>query len=217
VIHQTRSLPLAAADVVDSALALVCSLPADSRHERRISMNAVVSQATSRHELENGVSFLFENSDDIARSLFDLVLAERHCCAQFRYSILFAPEHQPIELRVEAAGPSVWLLKKLFARSDEPPATESKTERKAQSLPTASSKRTRVLGSVGMLACIVGCLGFPGFTAALSALGLGFFRANHLPFARSVPGVTMIGAVIGATAVIGIVIWDRRQRKRSAR
>jgi hypothetical protein len=120
VPKQPRSLSLAAADVVDSAMALVCSLPSAGRTERRASVQAVISQATTSREIENGISFSFENSDDVARSLFDLVLAERNCCAQFTYSIRFERDHRPIELRVEASGLAVPLLKYVFSRSPAP-------------------------------------------------------------------------------------------------
>jgi hypothetical protein len=212
VLNQTRSLPVAAADVVDSAMALVCSLPASGRNERRASVHAVISQATSWHDLENGISFSFENSDAIATALLDLVLAERTCCAQFTYSILFEPEHRPIELRVEATGASVWLLKELFSRTLGSPATGSTTQRDAQSLPTGNAKTSRVLGGVGVLACIVGCVSFPGVTAAVSALGLGVLRNN-----RVLSTAEGLGLVILLLAVVAIVAWNRRLRKRSAR
>lgn len=106
-------LPQAPRDV-DSAMALVCSVPAPGRGERRVSVQAVVSQATSFDEVENGVLFRFENSDDVARLLLDLVLAERRCCARFSYSMMFQPEHQAIELRVEGAGDLIQPLKDLY-------------------------------------------------------------------------------------------------------
>ena len=110
---RSRALPQAPPNV-ESAMALVCTLPAPEQGERRVSVHDVLSRATSSRELESGVAFLFENTDDAARSLLDFVLAERNCCAQFRYAILFEPEHAPIALRVEAAGALVQPLKDLF-------------------------------------------------------------------------------------------------------
>jgi len=46
--------------------------------------------------------------------LLDLVLAERNCCAQFTYSIVFGPRHQPIELHVEATGALIQPLKVMY-------------------------------------------------------------------------------------------------------
>ena len=108
-----RSLPQVPPNV-ESAMALVCTVPASGRDKRRWSVHDVLSRATSSREVENGVAFLFENSDDAARSVLDLVLAERTCCAQFTYSIVFEPEHAPIALRVEAVGALVQPLKDLF-------------------------------------------------------------------------------------------------------
>ena len=93
---------------------LVCNLPAPGRIARAIAVHAVIARATSFRELENGVSFAFRNEDALARSLLDLVLAERNCCAHFRYTLLFAPEHKPIELIVEGDGPLVGPLKTLY-------------------------------------------------------------------------------------------------------
>ena len=95
-------------------MALVCTLPASERGERRLSVKDILSRATSAREIENGVAFLFENSDDAARSLLDLVLAERNCCAQFSYTIGFEPQHAPIAFRVEAMGALVQPLKDLY-------------------------------------------------------------------------------------------------------
>ena len=108
-----RSLPQAPPSV-ESAMALVCTVPASGRNDRRLSVYDVQSRATSARELDNGVVFLFENSDEAARSLLDLVLAERNCCAQFTYSIRFEPEHAPIALRIEAVGALIQPLKDLF-------------------------------------------------------------------------------------------------------
>lgn len=145
-----RSLPQAAADIIDSALGLVCSLPAGERPERRASIQAVVSQAISWRELENGVSFSFDNSDAIARSLLDLVLAERHCCAQFTYSIVFEHQHQPIELRVQASGQLVRLLKGLFVSSQLPPAIKATVPSHAHVTQTANTRKARMLGGLGV-------------------------------------------------------------------
>jgi hypothetical protein len=192
VANHSRSLPQAAADVVDSAMALVCTLPAAGRTERRASVHAVISQTTSWKELENGISFSFENTDDIARSLLDLVLAERNCCSQFTYSILFEPQHQPIELRVEATGPVFQLLKELFLGALIPPAIASRMQPNTQSVPIASTKNARVLGGVGLLACIVGCVSLPTVAAAVSALGLGFLRNDRLLIPAAVLSVIIL-------------------------
>lgn len=110
---QRPSRPQGTLDV-ESAMALVCTLPAAGRDDRRAGVRSVINQATSSRELECGVAFSFENRDDIARLLLDLVLAERNCCAQFTYAILFEQQHRPIELRIEAREPLVRPLKDLY-------------------------------------------------------------------------------------------------------
>lgn len=110
---QSRSLPQAPPSV-ESAMALVCTLPPSARDERRVSVHDVLSRATASRELENGVAFLFENADETAQSLLALVLAEKDCCAQFAYSIVFAPQHAPIAFQVEGAGALVRPLKDLY-------------------------------------------------------------------------------------------------------
>lgn len=99
---------------VESAMALVCTVSESGRGERQIDVQSVIVRATSFRELENGVAFDFDGSDDIARLLLVLVLAERSCCAQFRYGIGFAPRQGAIELRVEAEGQLVQPLKDLY-------------------------------------------------------------------------------------------------------
>jgi hypothetical protein len=98
----------------DEAMALVCSVPASSRGERSLNVHAAISRAQSFHESASGVWFQFENADDIARSLLELVLAERNCCAQFSYSLTFGARHEAILLRVDAPEDLVEALKALY-------------------------------------------------------------------------------------------------------
>jgi hypothetical protein len=113
VFDQLRSLPQIRR-AVDSAMALVCTIPASDRAERIVSVETVITQATSFRELDSGVAFMFNSSEDVARLLLDLVLAETKCCAQFNYSIVFESPHRTIELRVEAHPRLARRLKHLF-------------------------------------------------------------------------------------------------------
>jgi hypothetical protein len=108
-----RELPQAAPDA-DAAMALVCTIPAGDRAARRHTVHETISQATAARELENGVAFQFAGTDEIARELLDLVLAERSCCADFRYAIAFEPRHGAVEFRVEGAGALVRPLKEMY-------------------------------------------------------------------------------------------------------
>lgn len=107
-----RSLPQATAE---SAMALMCTVPASGRGERRVAVHDVVARAVSSEQLGDGVAFRFENTDDAARMVLDLVLAERNCCSQFSYSLVFGRQLAPIELRIQAAPSLVAPLKDLYA------------------------------------------------------------------------------------------------------
>jgi hypothetical protein len=111
---KSRSLPQARPEL-DSAMALVCAIPASDRAGRRVTVQSVVSHAVSSRELETGVAFRFEGDEDIARDLLDLVLAERTCCAQFSYAIDFEARLGAIELRVEGVGQLVQPLKDMYS------------------------------------------------------------------------------------------------------
>jgi len=97
-----------------SGVSIVCTLPPLARIRRGAAVHEVIGRATSSWELETGVAFAFRNTDDEAQSLFDLVVAERECCGQFRYTIVFPALHEPIELRIEAVGSLVEPLKSLY-------------------------------------------------------------------------------------------------------
>ncbi len=112
MLEPSRSLPQA--PDVDRAMALVCSLPTTEQTERRVDVQTVISRATSHRELVDGVALVFENSDESARSLLALVLAERNCCARFTYALMFGSNHQPLELHVRAGDALVQPLKDLY-------------------------------------------------------------------------------------------------------
>ena len=108
-----RALPQAP-DVVDDALGLVCTLPSTERAQRRLSVHQVIAQAYASRELEHGVALSFSATDDTARMLLDLMLAERDCCARFTYAIVSAPPHASIELHVETTPGLAEPLKALY-------------------------------------------------------------------------------------------------------
>jgi hypothetical protein len=113
-----RSLVLPQIDPsVDDALALVCTIPSTDRGERRVSVAAVVQRARECRDIEFGVSLVFDPSAENAKLVSDLVLAERECCAQFTYTIVFTPLGGDFELRVEAAVVLVRPLKTLYLGS----------------------------------------------------------------------------------------------------
>jgi hypothetical protein len=107
------------AEAVDSALALVCALPEPGRDGRRVDVATVIAQATLVRATETGIIATFANADNIAQRVFALALAERHCCAHFRYSVVLPPDHEPIELHVSTTGALVQPLQDLYLRLAE--------------------------------------------------------------------------------------------------
>lgn len=99
---------------IDGAMALSCTLPPHGRAERRTAVDAVIAKAKSAREVDHGVQFVFDQSDEIAHALLDLVLAERVCCAQFVYTITCSPQDDRIALGIDGTGPTVRPLKDLY-------------------------------------------------------------------------------------------------------
>lgn len=110
----TKSVQLPQVSDVDAALAAVCAIPPGERAERRVSVHALLERSMAVRELETGVSIALDGSAETARSVADLALAERECCAQFTYTVVFSPLAQGIELRVETAGALIVPLKQLY-------------------------------------------------------------------------------------------------------
>ena len=102
------------ADSVDESLALVCNVPDVARGERRVSVMSIIELSKSIREIDNGVALHFDGSTDTAKTLFDFVLAERQCCAQFTYSMSLEPRATAIELRVTANEQLIRPLKTLY-------------------------------------------------------------------------------------------------------
>ena len=56
----------------------------------------------------------------------------------------------------------------------------------------ASTNTARVLGGLGVLACVVCCVSIPSVVAAISALGLGFLRNDRLLFRAEVVSLIIL-------------------------
>jgi hypothetical protein len=110
---RSHTLPQVA-PVIDEALALVCNVPLAARDQRRVDAMSVVDRATGVRDIDNGVALTFDGSADTARTVVDFALAERDCCAQFTYSILFAPHASSVELRIIGSAASVQPLRGLY-------------------------------------------------------------------------------------------------------
>lgn len=101
-------------DAVDSALALVCTLPPLDREGRRVSVQYLLERATGCAGHEDGVLLEFPGADAIARTLLEFVLAERQCCPHFTYELAFAPDHRRVTLRLRASGAYVAPLTAMY-------------------------------------------------------------------------------------------------------
>jgi hypothetical protein len=59
-------------------------------------------------------------------------------------------------------------------------------------LPIASTNVARVVGGVGLLACVPCCVSIPSVMAAISALGLGFLRNDRVLFPAEVVSLVIL-------------------------
>lgn len=101
-------------DVVDDGLGLVCNLPPSDRNGRRLGVQDLLKQSVEHHETESGVAIVFPTTTEIAESVLAFVLAERQCCAQFCYSIVFYPDRGNHELLIDGTGKLIGPLKALY-------------------------------------------------------------------------------------------------------
>ena len=190
----SRSLPQAPPDI-DDALALSCTLPPAGRDERRIAVQEAIAQATSASELDLGVAFAFDHTDDVARRLLELVLAERTCCAEFVYTIVITPRENRIALRIEGTGRHVQPVKQLYLGLARRPASMSRSQPEGRRLPVVGTNAARVIGGAGALACVLCCVSIPAVVAAISALGLGFLRNDRLLFPAEIVSLVVLAFV----------------------
>ena len=68
----------------------------------------------------------------------------------------------------------------------------SKPDTTKRPLPVLGTNAGRVVGGVGVLACVACCVSIPSIVAAISALGLGFLRNDRLLFHAEIVSVVIL-------------------------
>jgi hypothetical protein len=95
-------------------LALLCTLPAGVRPQRRAEIQALLASRTALIEHEDGVEMTFTFSEESARGLLDFVFFERLCCKTFTYELGFPPPHTAVHLRLRAPAGQVEALQAFY-------------------------------------------------------------------------------------------------------
>ncbi len=85
-------------------LGLACSLSAPERAERALSFEQLFADAEGVTELPDGYAVKFPNGDAWITDAVALILAERHCCPFFDFSLHFEPNEGPIWLHIVGPG-----------------------------------------------------------------------------------------------------------------
>jgi hypothetical protein len=109
-----KRLPLQVADFPEAAEGAACTLLPGALNGRRVELREVLALATGCAESAQGFVISFPPTDDVARAVCDAVLAERVCCAHFRYILSFMPGDPTFSLTVEARDDYVAPLKALY-------------------------------------------------------------------------------------------------------
>jgi hypothetical protein len=95
-------------------LAMICTLPAGVRAERRIEIAAMLASRTGFTRHSDGVELQWVYSEETAHTLLEFVLFERQCCNRFSYELGFPPPHESITLRLRAAPEQVEALQAFY-------------------------------------------------------------------------------------------------------
>ena len=101
--------------VMRSELPLVaCSLGVADQQTRLADWFELLGQATSRHEMRDGVRYVFAADEDTRRRLEALVTAEQSCCSFLDFEITQAG--QELMMAVTAPGDGQQALRFIFMR-----------------------------------------------------------------------------------------------------
>lgn len=79
--------------------------------------------------------------------------------------------------------------------------------RGSRALPVVGNDTARIVGGIGVLACVLCCVSIPSVVAAISALGLGFLRNDQLLFPAEIVSVVVL---------IGTFLYSRRRHHRNS-
>ena len=77
-----------------------CSLTPQELTERLQELSGLAGAADSVEERDDGLALVFPSSDETAKRLLELVLAERRCCPFFRFELVFEPHSGPLRVLI---------------------------------------------------------------------------------------------------------------------
>jgi hypothetical protein len=95
--------------VVD--LPVACTLQGRELQERKSEVSKLFAEVQETIELEDGFSYKFGGSPEIAQSLADFVLFERGCCRFFTFELHFEPGFGAIWLSVRGSAEAKQFLR----------------------------------------------------------------------------------------------------------
>jgi hypothetical protein len=93
---------------------MICTLPEGELRQRRIEIQALLSQRTALTRHPDGVELAWPFSEELARGLLDFILFERGCCQTFSYELRSSPPHDTLSLRLRASPEQVEALQSLY-------------------------------------------------------------------------------------------------------
>jgi hypothetical protein len=99
---------------VNVTLALACTLPPTRRAARRADIGALLERVHRRKDEPDGVILSFAASESIAQALLEFMLAERQCCPQMTYELLFPAGEPVVALRVRSPVEHILAVRTLY-------------------------------------------------------------------------------------------------------
>jgi hypothetical protein len=97
---------------------LVCTLSSPELASRRSEMQRLIERANSVVARPDGVLFTFQNTDEIARALFDFIRFEQQCCGTITYELRTEPPHTELALQLRAPAALVTSVQKFYLTSE---------------------------------------------------------------------------------------------------
>jgi hypothetical protein len=87
----------------ESSAEIACTLPADRLADRTKEVVMMFEGSEETRELPDGYAFRFPGTRDWVTKLVEFVLFERHCCAFFRFELVFEANEGAVWLRLRGA------------------------------------------------------------------------------------------------------------------
>ncbi|WP_030861965.1 MerR family transcriptional regulator [Streptomyces sp. NRRL F-2747] len=112
VMVELSTRPRGAADEPWREAPVACTLGGAELGERTAQWQALVTQATNREEVADGIRLTFPSTPEVAAELAALAAAEQDCCAFFDFTLSLAPARLTLTVRAPEAANS--LLADLF-------------------------------------------------------------------------------------------------------